>query len=197
MNEISLFPLSTVLLPCGRIPLQIFEQRYLDLVAHCMREGEGFGVIWLRQGSEVSGGSLNTPHLGDYGTYATIVDWDQLPNGLLGITIEGQQRFDVSSIWRDTSGLVKATVTFREQPPKIPFDSVEKNLRDLLMSLLQHPHIQRLQLETDFLDSWRVATQLTQLLPIEESIKYELLGLNSIRLLVEELDVVLSKIRGD
>ena len=197
MNEISLFPLSTVLLPCGRIPLQIFEQRYLDLVAHCMREGEGFGVVWLRQGSEVSGGSLNTPHLGDYGTYATIVDWDQLPNGLLGITIEGQQRFDVSSIWRDTSGLVKATVTFREQPPKIPFDSVEKNLRDLLMSLLQHPHIQRLQLETDLLDSWRVATQLTQLLPIEESIKYELLGLNSVKLLVEELDVVLSKIRGD
>ena len=40
MSEIALFPLSSVLLPSGRMSLQIFEQRYLDLVAHCMREGE-------------------------------------------------------------------------------------------------------------------------------------------------------------
>ena len=86
MSEIALFPLSSVLLPSGRMSLQIFEQRYLDLVAHCMRESEGFGVVWLQQGSEVSGGSLDTPNVGEYGTYARIVDWDQLPNGLLGIT---------------------------------------------------------------------------------------------------------------
>ena len=40
MSEIALFPLSSVLLPSGRMSLQIFEQRYLDLVAHCMRESE-------------------------------------------------------------------------------------------------------------------------------------------------------------
>ena len=33
--------------------------------------------------------------LGDYGTSARIVDWDQLPNGLLGVTIEGGRRFDL------------------------------------------------------------------------------------------------------
>jgi Lon protease-like protein len=53
--------------------------------------GRGFGVVWLQQGSEVSGGSLDVPNVGEYGTYARIVDWDQLPNGLLGIVIEGQQ----------------------------------------------------------------------------------------------------------
>ena len=68
MSEIALFPLSSVLLPSGRMSLQIFEQRYLDLVAHCMRESEGFGVVWLQQGSEVSGGSLDTPNVGEYGT---------------------------------------------------------------------------------------------------------------------------------
>ena len=68
MIEIALFPLSSILMPLGRMSLQIFEQRYLDLVARCMRENEGFGVIWLKQGSEVSGGSLNTPNGGRYGT---------------------------------------------------------------------------------------------------------------------------------
>ena len=35
-EELPLFPLSAVLLPGGRLPLQIFEPRYLDLVSHCM-----------------------------------------------------------------------------------------------------------------------------------------------------------------
>ena len=76
-------------MPWGRMSLQIFEQRYLDLVARCMREQTGFGVVWLKQGSEVSGGAIDLPNIGDYGTFARI-DWDQLPNGLLGIVIEGQ-----------------------------------------------------------------------------------------------------------
>ena len=38
MSEIALFPLSSILMPLGRMSLQIFEQRYLDLVARCMRE---------------------------------------------------------------------------------------------------------------------------------------------------------------
>ena len=82
----------------GRMSLQIFEQRYLDLVAR-MRENEGFGVIWPKQGSEVSGGRLIRPTAVRH--RAHIVDWDQLPNGLLGILIEGAQRFDVQSVWRN------------------------------------------------------------------------------------------------
>ena len=62
MTEIPLFPLSSALVPYGYMPLQIFEQRYLDMVAACMRTGTGFGVVWLRQGSEVSGGS-HTPQM--------------------------------------------------------------------------------------------------------------------------------------
>ena len=162
-----------------------------------MREGEGFGVVWLHQGSEVVGGSLNIPDFGDYGTYATIVDWDQLPNGLLGITVEGQQRFDVRSIWRETSGLVKAQVSFCEQPSGVPLDSVGKKLSDVLMRLLQHRNIKHLQLQTDLSDSWRVAKQLTQLLPIEESLKYELLGLDSIKVWLEKLDAILGKINAE
>ena len=32
MKEIPLFPLSLVLFPGGKLPLQIFEARYMDLV---------------------------------------------------------------------------------------------------------------------------------------------------------------------
>ena len=53
MSELSLFPLSAVLMPYGRMPLQIFEQRYIDLVRDCMKSDSEFGVVWIRQGGEI------------------------------------------------------------------------------------------------------------------------------------------------
>ena len=95
MSELPLFPLSGVLFPFGRVPLKIFEPRYLDLVRDCMKSSSPFGVVWIRRGAEVVQRGRAAPELGDYGTCAHIVDWDQLPNGLLGITIEGAQRFEL------------------------------------------------------------------------------------------------------
>jgi Lon protease-like protein len=48
-----LFPLRSVLFPGGRLSLKVFEARYLDLMAGCMREQRPFGVVCLLQGSEV------------------------------------------------------------------------------------------------------------------------------------------------
>ena len=197
MSEIALFPLSSILMPLGRMSLQIFEQRYLDLVARCMRENEGFGVIWLKQGSEVSGGSLDTPNVGRYGTYARIVDWDQLPNGLLGILIEGTQRFDVHSVWREPDGLIKADVTLLDAPTAFPLPERYSALAEVLAGLLQHPQIQRLKLESDLDDAWSVPAQLTQLLPIDEAIKYRLQGLTSAERLLEEMDKLLVELSGE
>ena len=197
MTEIALFPLSSVLLPSGRFPMQIFEQRYVALVARCMRENEGFGVAWLRQGSEISGGSLDTPNVGDYGTYAQIVDWDQLANGLLGITIEGQHRFDIESTWREPDGLIKAKVVFHDAPVVAPLPEDQIGLAEVLTGLLRHPQIKRLSLQTDVSDAWRVCLQLAQLLPLEEAIKYELLGIDSIDQLLDKMDTLLKEISGD
>ena len=44
-----LFPLPLVLFPGGRLPLQIFEARYLDMVGQCMRDGEHFIVTMSRR----------------------------------------------------------------------------------------------------------------------------------------------------
>ena len=145
MSEIALFPLSSILMPLGRMSLQIFEQRYLDLVARCMRENEGFGVIWLKQCSEVSGGSLDTPNVGRYGTYARIVDWDQLPNGLLGILIEGAHRFDVHSVWREHDGLIKGdtkslAIAMGSMLAKVTRDRIMRNLHHQFPDLLQLPY---------------------------------------------------------
>lgn len=197
LTEIALFPLSSVLMPQARLPLQIFEQRYLDLVARCMRENEGFGVVWLKQGSEVSGGSLDVPNISELGTYGLIVDWDQLPNGLLGITIEGRQRFSVDALWRESDGLIKARVAMQPSIEPAPLPDQYAGLADVLRGLLRHPQIKRLNLSVQHQDGWTVGYQLAQLLPLEESIKHALLGIDSLQQLLEELDRLLRELSGE
>ena len=197
MSELPLFPLSGVLLPFGRMPLQIFEQRYLDLVRDCMKAATDFGVVWIRQGSEVAQRGRASPDLGDYGTNARIVDWDQMPNGLLGITIEGSGRFDLYDTHIRANGLVVGEVVLRDTPAADPVQPSWQPLVDVLRSLQTHPHVQRMNLQVDYGDAWQVAYTLIQLLPLEESLKYELLGLDSIADLMRELDVLLNQISGE
>ena len=197
MIDIPLFPLSSTLMPYGLMPLQIFEQRYLDLVANCMKHGTGFGVVWLRRGVEVAGTGIDTPDLGDYGTYARIVDFDQLPNGLLGITIQGDERFHIGEVWRESDGLVRAQVEMGPSLPSTPMLESWESLTAVLRSLEAHPHVERLNLTVDYSNAWQVAFTLIQLLPFDESIKYELLGADSIDILVRELDILLNQISGE
>jgi len=92
IQEIPLFPLRSVLFPRGKLSLQIFEKRYIDMVANSLRDGSGFGVILLKEGEEVMKPG-RSQQLYAIGTYARIIDWDQLENGLLGITVEGEASF--------------------------------------------------------------------------------------------------------
>ena len=197
MIEMPLFPLSSVLLPHGRMPLQIFERRYLDLVRDCMKTGQPFGVVWIRRGSEVAVQGRAAPDLGDYGTTARIVDWDQLPNGLLGITIEGDRRFELYRASTREDGLVIGEVTLSPPGERAPMLDVWQPLVEVLQSLQTHPHVQRMNLQVDDGDPWQVAYSLVQLLPLEESLKYELLGIDTLVELMRELDVILNQISGE
>ena len=196
MIEMPLFPLSSVLLPHGRMPLRIFERRYLDLVADCMRSGDPFGVVWIRRGAEVAQRGRAAPELGDYGTTAHIVDWDQLPDGLLGITIEGGRRFELYETSTRADGLVVGQVEFTAEPAPAPLAPTWQSLLDVLQSLQTHPHVERLGLSPDCDDAWQVAYSLIQLLPLDEALKYELLGIDALEALLEQLDGILNRIAG-
>jgi Lon protease-like protein len=45
--EFPLFPLRLVALPHEYVPLHIFEERFKTMIAHCLAEGEEFGILWL------------------------------------------------------------------------------------------------------------------------------------------------------
>ena len=196
MTELPLFPLSGVLLPFGSVALKIFEPRYLDLVRDSMKSTTPFGVVWIRQGAEIAQRGRASPELGDYGTCARIVDWDQLPNGLLGITIEGGERFDLFETQTRSNGLVVGQVEQHPAMTSAPLSETWLPLLDVLRSLETHPHVERMNLRVDYNDAWQVAYTLLQLLPLDEALKYEWLGIDTIDDLMAELQAVLNQIGG-
>lgn len=192
METIALFPLSSVLLPGGRLALQIFEPRYLDLVSRCLKHESGFGVIWLREGEEVyQAESQVDPRLAHIGCYAKIVDWDSLPNGLLGITIEGTATFRLISSHQRQDHLHMADVEWLEQDPYIALSGQMVEMQGLLQQLLEHPHVARMKLNPEIGDVGALAFLLIQLLPLAEPIKFQLLTITDpLRRLQELMDIL-------
>jgi Lon protease-like protein len=89
-----LFPLRTVLFPGAQLSLRVFEARYLDLVSQCLRDGQPFGLIALRQGTEAGPGAARVS-LEPVGTLAHIEDVDAEQAGLLQVRCRGGLRFRV------------------------------------------------------------------------------------------------------
>lgn len=105
---LALFPLNTVLFPGCMLDLQIFEPRYLDMVSRCLRHEQNFGVLTLLEGQEVGADQ----QVAGIGCEAKICDWQQLPNGLLGIRVQGVRRFVLEQTERQADGLLLGKVRY-------------------------------------------------------------------------------------
>lgn len=169
VEPLALFPLHTVLYPGARLPLRIFERRYLDLISRCLRATAPFGVCLIQSGSEV--GAAAECHL--VGTAARIVDWDQLEGGLLGITVMGEWRFRAHARTVAPDNLLLGEVErLPEEPPGGSHSHAA--LAELLRRILDENALQyaaeihRIH-EADWL-SYRLAELLAFPLPVKQQL---------------------------
>ena len=160
-DEIALFPLNTVLFPGGPLPLRIFEPRYLDMVRHCLREERGFGVVLIREGSEVGPAEFEP-----VGTLARIVDFNTLPGGLLGLSNVGERRFRVRERRRQRDGLNVGAVEWLDAEPAHALPSEYGHLPGILDSLLRESADLYGQVERRPDDATWVGYRLAELLPL-------------------------------
>ena len=87
-----LFPLRSVLFPGGLLALKVFEARYLDLVAECLRHQQPFGVVCLLQGGEVRA-DKSAVRFESTGVLARLDDVDSEQPGVLRVRCTGTRRF--------------------------------------------------------------------------------------------------------
>ncbi len=167
------FPLNSVLLPGGVLPLRIFEPRYLDMVSHCLRNDSEFIVSLIKKGHETG----NAAECYSIGTLAKIIDWEQYPDGLLGITAQGRRKVKILHQEVQNDQLIVADTAFLPQEPRCDLPAEFEKLGLMLKRILKElgpPYSSR---GKDFTDAEWVAGRLVELLPLELAQKQALLEL--------------------
>ena len=135
--SLPLFPLDLVVCPNGRVPLKIFEARYLDMVRNCLRNKSSFAIVTILPEGETDPEG-NFP-FADVGTLVSIDEADVTTVGLMMIVCTGQQRVKVESFIQQPDGLIIGEV--RDIPNDmfmpIPEDLIlaQRVLKQLLKNL--------------------------------------------------------------
>lgn len=173
MINLPIFPLQIVVLPGTLQSLQIFEPRYLNMVKDCMTHQRGFVISFKSDKSD----NINFG-IEKRGTLVEIIDFNNLPNGLLGITVKAKEKVDIKSIVQleDRSYIGEILPQVEPQVDDQSLLAKYPDLLDVLTQLKDHPNIKTLPIEIDLTSADSVTYHLGSLIPLSTDEKQLLLN---------------------
>tara|TARA_B100001559_G_scaffold37886_1_gene28296 strand:- start:460 stop:1056 length:597 start_codon:yes stop_codon:yes gene_type:complete len=190
-----LFPLTINVLPGAFLPLQIFEPRYIDMVRRSLSNSEGFSIVLSKQENTYEE-SENLPYH-NIATYVEIVDFDQLDNGLLGITVQGKQKIVIEDTWKQEDELIIGKVKkVRENDDDLSKDPVYVDLWNMVKEITNHPEIKKLNLELNLESSISVGYILASVLPLRPQEKQTILEFEDPRDKLDYLKEIIKRLGG-
>jgi len=169
-NNLPIFPLGLVALPGSIQSLQIFEPRYVNMIKSCMSDDHGFVIVLQNNESTDFGISKK-------GTYVEIIDFNNLPNGLLGITVKSENKVSIKNIYQLEDGLHIAEIK-PEIDPEVDNQALiaeYPEIINILSQLIKHPKINELPIKVDFNSAYSVAYHLAGLIPLSMKQRQNLL----------------------
>lgn len=190
--NLPLFPLAGHVLPGGTMRLRIFEPRYIRMVKEACNGNEcrPIGMCMLNDNGQVD----NNTHIHAIGTAVTIVDFEQLKDGLLGITVAGHGLFKVQDIKVQEDGLrvghVRQLSGWSPQLLEPQDEFLAKQLQEIYQA---YPELSVAASDSELQRADWICLRWLELLPISAATKQELLqhddcsaALNFLRDLVME-----------
>ncbi|MGH8689072.1 MAG: LON peptidase substrate-binding domain-containing protein [Burkholderiales bacterium] len=172
--ELPLFPLQTVLFPGGRLPLRIFETRYMDMAKTCLRDGTPFGVCLIREGGEV--GEPAVPET--IGCLARITEWDMPQLGLLHVLARGEQRFRILERRVQADGLSRAQVALIASETDAVLDPGTDLCARVLRRAIESAPEPIVELPLRYESAAWVSARLAELLPLSNETRQALLEMD-------------------
>lgn len=189
MNTIPIFPLNVVLFPEGDLQLRLFEPRYIDMVRNCMRDDTGFGICLIKDGKEAGEAAEIFP----LGTYSRIVDWEQMEDGLLGITVVGERRFRVETSALQQDNLLTAEVTWLDDDDE-PLPESYHGFTELLKEIIDRYELPYDDDDERYDEATWVSERLAEILPFGLKTKQTLLEMDNALQRLDLMHVLLEKI---
>jgi len=110
--QIPLFPLHAVLTPGLALSLHVFEERYRVMVRHCLDTATPFGIVYIREGSEVAprDGDPVELSISGVGTFAEIREANRHSDGRWDLLTVGSGRFVIESVHTELEPYLVADV---------------------------------------------------------------------------------------
>ena len=186
---VPIFPLRTILFPGSKLPLRIFEPRYLDMVSRCMRSNIEFGIVLSRKVPQP--GMLETYATG---TLAKIIDWNQGDDGLLGITTLGTNKFELLSITKQEDGLNIGEIRIVEKEEDFKAPANFDNMISLLEAILEDVDLYHKRDKFFESASW-VSFRFAEILPLKIEDKQKCLEFDDPILRLNFLEPLIKLIR--
>lgn len=196
MAVVPMFPLGSVLLPGGVLPLHVFEPRYRQMVLDCVeREEHDFGVVLIARGNEVGGGEERRA----VGTMARMVQVAETEDGRFAVVAVGTQRIRVRA-WLPDDPYPVADVD--DWSDTAPDDPMVEELVDELLPRIRRAAAMALELGDGVSDPQQQVSDdpliasyhLAALAPLSVVDRYDLLcapgPLDRLQLLRERMDDV-------
>jgi len=172
--SLPLFPLNTVIFPGGRLPLRIFEQRYMDMAKKAIADRTPFGICAIREGAEVGAPAL--PY--DVGTRVEVTDWEMPQTGILHVTTRALERFVIRSKQSDESGLLHGTVEDISPEPRCAVPDELRVVVDILRHIMEQVGSDAFPAPHQFDNAVWVGYRLAEVLTLKLSVKQNLLEMN-------------------
>jgi Lon protease-like protein len=179
-RHLPLFPLKAVFFPRGRITLQVFEARYLDLMSRCLREGTDFGIVHITQGNEVRGTGDDETRFAAVGVTVRVDQADMPRNGLMLVSLVAQRRFRMGAVDCVGNGLWTTQAVDMLEDPAVAPAPERAALVEMLRKLMARFDGRGMPFagEPRFDDAGWVANRWGQMLPIEAHERQALLEID-------------------
>ncbi len=123
MAVMAMFPLGSVLLPGGILPLHVFEPRYRDMIRDCLRsDGEPeFGQALIAHGWETGGGDDRV----NVGTVAQMLQVDAIDENRYALVAVGTRRIKINAWLPDDPYPVADVDDWPDEQPDPPGLAIE------------------------------------------------------------------------
>jgi Lon protease-like protein len=198
MPVMAMFPLGSVLLPGGLLPLHVFEPRYRQMIVDCLaQEGDPeFGQTLITHGREAGGGDERAM----VGTVAKVLQIEALDEGRYALVAVGTRRIRVNAWLPDDPYPIADVDEWPDEDPDPPHlgDAVAAAHERVLATLAMAARLSddpTEPIETDIADDPLVATyHLAAIAPLGPADRYRLLAAPGPAARLAALDEVLDDV---
>jgi Lon protease-like protein len=133
--EIAIFPLSgALLLPGGKLPLNIFEPRYMAMTLDSLASGRMFGMIQGDPGQPRGERGSSVFQVGCLGRLSSFAETE---DGRLLITLTGVTRFRVMEELEPRRGYRRVRADYTDYADDLEPDTPENVARDAILTALR------------------------------------------------------------